>query len=103
MFSFFSTVSVFLRDMFYIYGIITTLWTYLTPIMYDIAMISEKLQIFFKFNPLYHYITFIRQIILYHQMPSALSFVICGLSSVIVLLIGLGVFKKNQDKFIYYV
>lgn len=98
-----STISVFLRDMFYIYGIITTLWTYLTPIMYDISIISEQLQIIFKLNPLYHYISFIRQIILYHQIPSVLSFAICGLSALVVLMIGLVVFKKNQDKFIYYV
>lgn len=98
-----STISVFLRDMFYIYGIVITLWTYLTPIMYDINMISEKLQIFFKLNPLYHYINFIRQIILYHKMPSALSFIVCGVSALVFLVIGLFVFKKNQDKFIYYV
>lgn len=98
-----STISVFLRDMFYIYGIVITLWTYLTPIMYDISMISEKLQVFFKLNPLYHYITFIREIILYHRMPSGLSFAICGISALVVLVIGLIVFKKNQDKFIYYV
>lgn len=98
-----STISVFLRDMFYIYGIVLTLWTYLTPIMYDISMISEKLQIIFKLNPLYHYITFIREIILYHRMPSALSFAICGISALVFLIIGLIVFRKNQDKFIYYV
>lgn len=98
-----STISVFLRDMFYIYGILITLWTYLTPIMYDISMISENLQAFFKLNPLYHYISFIRQIILYNKMPSGLSFAICGISSLVVLAIGLVVFKKNQDKFIYYV
>ena len=98
-----STISVFLRDMFYIYGIVVTLWTYLTPIMYDISIISEKLQIIFKLNPLYYYITFIREIILYHRMPSELSFIICGISSLLFLAIGLIVFKKNQDKFIYYV
>ncbi len=98
-----STISVFLRDMFYIYGIVITLWTYLTPIMYDISIISEKLQALFELNPLYHYINFIRQIILYHQMPTGLSFVICGVSAIVVLFIGLIVFKKNQDKFIYYV
>lgn len=98
-----STVSVFLRDMFYIYGIVLTLWTYLTPIMYDISLISEKLQIFFKLNPLYQYIHFIREIILYHRLPSGLSFVACGISALVFLIIGLIVFKKNQDKFIYYV
>ena len=98
-----STVAVFLRDMFYIYGILLTLWTYLTPIMYDISIISEKIQFFFKLNPLYQYINFIRQIILYNQMPDLKSFLICGGSSMFFLVIGLIVFKKNQDKFIYYV
>ena len=98
-----ATIAVFLRDMFYIYGIVLTLWTYLTPIMYDISIISESIQRFFKLNPLYQYINFIRQIILYHQMPTPRNFLVCGASALIVLIIGLIVFKKNQDKFIYYV
>ena len=98
-----STIAVFLRDMFYIYGIVITLWTYLTPIMYDISMISPELQFFFKLNPMYHYINFIRRVILYNEMPSAFTFGICALSSLAVLIIGVFVFRKNQDKFIYYV
>ena len=39
-----ATVSVFLRDMFYIYGVVITLWTYMTPIMYDISIISVSLR-----------------------------------------------------------
>lgn len=98
-----ATISVFLRDMFYIYGIVLTLWTYLTPIMYDISLISPKLQTFFKLNPMYHYINFIRRVILYNEMPSAFTFAVCAVSALIVLGIGLIMFKKNQDKFIYYV
>ena len=98
-----ATISVFLRDMFYIYSIVLTLWTYLTPIMYDIAIIPAKFQLILKLNPMYHYIEKKRKIILYHQMPSAFTFAICGISSVIFLVIGLVAFKKNQDKFIYYV
>lgn len=98
-----ATISVFLRDMFYIYGIVLTLWTYLTPIMYDISLISPKLQMFFKLNPMYHYINFIRRIILYHEIPSAFTFAVCGLSSLFFLIVGVIIFKKKQDKFIYYV
>lgn len=98
-----STIAVFLRDMFYIYGIILTVLNYLTPIMYDISVIPSSLQIVLKCNPLYHYITFARTIILYHQCPSLSQFVVCGVTSVVTLLIGVIVFKKNQDKFIYYI
>ena len=79
------------------------MWTYLTPIMYDIKMISSHLQIFLKLNPLYHYINFAREIILYNRIPQPFTWMICLVSSLIVLVIGVVVFKKTQDKFIYYV
>ncbi len=98
-----STISVFLRDMFYIYGVMITLWTYMTPIMYDFAMIPEQLQFIFKLNPLFWIIYFVRDIILYNQVPGLNVWVYCIVFSVGFLLIGMIIFKKNQDKFIYYV
>ena len=98
-----ATISVFLRDMFYIYGIVLQILTYMTPIMYDINMLDPRLQMLLKINPLYHIITFARTIILYHQMPSASSFIICSVMSLAALIIGVVLFRKNQDKFIYYV
>jgi len=98
-----SAVSVFLRDMFYIYGIIVMMWTYLTPIMYDIKLISENLQSWFKLNPMYHYINFVREIVLYGRIPQPFTWGVCLISSVVVLMIGIIVFRKTQDKFIYYV
>ncbi len=98
-----SAVSVFLRDMFYIYGIIVMLWTYLTPIMYDIKLISEQLQPWLKLNPLYHYVNFVREIVLYGRIPQPFTWATCAISSIVVLIIGVLVFKKTQDKFIYYV
>lgn len=97
-----STVTVFVRDMFYIYGIIMTIWTYFTPIMYDISILGEKWQGLFKLNPLFQYIDFARTIILFGEVPSIGSFIACLGSSLLILLIGVISFKKNQDKFIYY-
>jgi len=99
-----SAVSVFLRDMFYIYGVLISLWTYLTPIMYDIAIIDKPgLLLLFKFNPMYWIIYFVRWIVLYHQIPGINVWIYCMLFGLGTLLIGVFVFKKNQDKFIYYV
>ena len=77
--------------------------SYMTPIMYDINMLDPRLQIILKLNPLYHIITFARTIILYHQIPTTMDFAACIISSVASLIIGVVVFRKNQDKFIYYV
>lgn len=99
-----ATISVFMRDMFYIYGIVITLWTYLTPIMYDIQIIDNAiLQFVMKLNPMYHFIHFGREIMLFNRTPSAVSFAACFVSSAVVLLLGVIVFRKNQDKFIYYI
>ena len=97
-----SAVSVFLRDIFYIYGIVLTIWQYLTPIFYDISMIDPKLQVLFKYNPLYQFIDFTRQIILYNKIPSGETWAICGISGILVFLLGSIIFKAKQDKFIYY-
>lgn len=98
-----ATVSVFLRDMFYIYGVVITLWTYLTPIMYDISIIPASYQIIFKLNPLYWFIYFARDIILYNQVPGINVWIYCALFAIVFLLLGIFIFKKKQDKFIYYV
>ncbi|MBR4618810.1 MAG: ABC transporter permease [Bacilli bacterium] len=100
---FLSCVSVFLRDVFYIYGIILTIWNYMTPVFYSIEILPAKLQSLFKLNPLYQYLSSARQIVVSGTCPSLKTLTLIGLVSIITLLIGSVVFKKNQDKFIYYV
>ncbi len=97
-----STISVFLRDIFYIFGIVLTIWQYYTPIFYDISMIAPNLQKLFYFNPLYHYIDFTRQIILYNHIPTLSCWLWCFGSAIVVFLFGCIIFKMKQDKFIYY-
>ncbi len=98
-----SCISVFLRDIFYIYGIIIMIWNYLTPVFYSIEIIPESLQPLFKLNPLYQFLTAAREIVLYGRSPSISSLLIIGGLGVGMLLIGGLVFRKNQDKFIYYI
>lgn len=97
-----STISVFLRDIFYIYGIVLMLWQYFTPTFYDISMLTPQLQKIFYLNPLYHYITFTREIILYNRVPCLSSFLWCGGTAAFFFIVGCIVFKVKQDKFIYY-
>ena len=97
-----STISVFLRDMIYIYGIILTIWNYVTPIFYDINIIPASIRPIFKMNPLYIFINGARTIILHGEYPGGKNLLLMLVISLFTLLIGSIVFKKNQDKFIYY-
>ena len=100
---FLSCVSVFLRDVFYIYGIILTIWNYFTPIFYSIEIIPKNLQFVFEFNPIFQFLEATRTIVLYGQCPTALNLILCAAYALIALFVGCLVFKKNQDKFIYYI
>lgn len=97
-----SCISVFFRDMFYIYGIVLTIWNYLTPVFYDVAILPAYAKSIMNFNPLYIFINSARQIILFSERPSFTILGICGLIAFGTLAIGAFVFKKKQDKFIYY-
>ena len=98
-----SSVSVFLRDMFYIYGIILTIWNYVTPVFYSIQILPEKLQRIFAINPMYQFLTATRTIVLNETAPTTGTLLIIAIWGIGVLLIGSLVFKKKQDQFIYYI
>ena len=100
---FLSCTSVFLRDIFYIWGIIVLAWTYLTPIMYDISILPKTLVKIMQFNPMFQYIDFARQIILYNKMPSLTCWLWCIGWALFMGLFGTLIFRKNQDKFIYFI
>ncbi len=97
-----AAAAVFLRDIVYLYGIVLTLWMYLTPIMYDVSILPSPLQTVIAFNPLAQYIGFARTILLLHRTPEPGQFALCALSAAGTLLVGLHVFRRSQDKFYYY-
>ncbi len=98
-----SCMSVFLRDIWYIYGIILTMWNYLTPVFYSVQILPDKLQKIMQFNPMFQFLNATRTIVVYEQMPSFITLGILAFIGVGMLLLGAIVFKKRQDKFIYYV
>ncbi len=98
-----SCLSVFLRDIWHIYGIVLTLWNYLTPVFYSIEILPAKLQCLMQFNPMYQFLTAARGIVLYGERPSFTTMGILGLIGIGSLALGTFVFRKKQDKFIYYI
>lgn len=98
-----SALSVYFRDITHLYSVLTLAWMYATPVFYDISMLPANVQATIAWNPMYHFITFFRSLILYGQVPTWDVWVICIVSSVAVLCIGLFVFKKLQKNFILYI
>ena len=98
-----STLMVFVRDTHHFYGIIVTILGYLTPIFYSIDMFPAALQTLLKLNPIYHYVTALRTILLYGQPLSLTSVSICIGAAILSMAVGVQYFSRKQSKFILYI
>ena len=100
---FLSTLQVFMRDTQYLYMIVLTLWTYLTPIFYAEDSLSPKLRMIMQFNPMYIFIVCIRKIMLYGTTPTVFQLAGGLVLGIISMTIGLTYFFSKQKKFILHI
>ena len=91
---------VFFRDTQFLWGIMTMLWMYATPVFYPESILPAKLMPLFKCNPLYHIIRFIRVVLMDGVSPEPKAYVLMLAASLLPLAIGIWIFKKTQDKFV---
>ena len=97
-----ASLNIFFRDVAHLYSIFLTVWMYATPILFPVDILPVWLQSIVRFNPLTHYVSYFRKVLLYGEFPSLEENLICILFSVLFLLLGITVFRKNQDKFILH-
>ena len=100
---FLSAASVFFRDVIHLWSVVMTAWTYATPLFYTVSILPDWMVTLENFNPMYHYITFIRDVMLWQTLPSTTTVLGCVISAVVSLAIGAFVFKKFERKFILYI
>ena len=97
-----STITVFFRDMIYIYEVLLLAWMYMTPVFYPEGIIPEKYAFIFQFNPLYHFLKIFRAS-LYLETPAfAEHFIYSGCFSLLMLITGWFVYSRYKDKIVYY-
>ena len=56
-----------------------------------------------QFNPMFHYVNFIRELVIYGTFPGITENLICVAMSVLMLFAGFWVFYKKQDHFVLYI
>ena len=98
-----SAFYIFFRDMQYLYSLLLQIVMYGSAIFYSIDMLNKSYQVVFYFNPLYLYITFIRDVVIYNKIPELWFTALCGLYAVLALFFGLLIYKKYNYKFVYYI
>ena len=95
-----SAMMVFFRDTQFLWGVVSMLWMYATPIFYPESIIPPDFMMIYKMNPLYHIIRFIRIVLIDGVSPEPKAYALALIASIVPLLVGAMVFKKTQDRFV---
>ena len=98
-----AALSVFFRDVMHLWSVVLTAWTYATPLFYPIEILPDFLAPLMQFNPMYHYVTYFREIALWGTTPSLEQNLICIGFAAAALILGYVVFRAKEKKFILYV
>lgn len=98
-----AALAVFFRDVVHLWGVVITAWTYATPIFYPVSMLDGWMQQVMQFNPMYHFVSYFRDIMMYSAVPGFAENLMCFGGALGMLVIGIFVFKKLEKKFILYI
>ena len=101
-----SAATVFFRDFMHLWTVVITAWTYFTPIFWTpdfITRMPHWIQLIMYGNPMYNYLQFMREIFIYHTLPTGLEFGLCVTWAVVSLALGYFIFHKNEHKFILFI
>lgn len=98
-----ATLTVFFRDIEHLYDVFITLLMYGSAIFYPVSIIPQKFQIFLNMNPIYAIISLCRDSFLYGKAFDPTTLLFATASSAGILVLGIILFYKYQDKFILYI
>lgn len=95
-----STMMTFFQDTQFLWGVLSMMWMYLTPIFYPESIIPAGFLTLYHMNPLYQFITFARVCIIDGVSPSPFAYLWCALPAVVLLAAGIIVFRRHQDELV---
>ena len=98
-----SVLYVYFRDMQYLWSVFTQLLMYMSAIFYNIETYSKHVQDLFLLNPVYLFIRYFRKIIIEATVPSVWFHLLMLADTLLALGIGCLVYKKNNQKLLYYI
>lgn len=94
-----SAVTVFFRDLEYIVGIVVMAWQFLSPVMYSVDAIPEKLRGAFMMNPMTPIIMAYREVLYYGNVPQLSTLLRAVVMGIVFLVIGFLVFGRLKKRF----
>lgn len=94
-----SALTVYIRDLEYIMGIVAMAWQFLTPVLYSVDQAPEEVRWIFVLNPMTNVITAYRDILYYGKMPKLDTLLSAAVLGMVILTVGWYVFYHLQKRF----
>lgn len=99
-----SALTVYLRDLQYILGIVVMALQYMTPVMYGADMVENAnvpqiLKTIFNLNPMTPIINIYRQILYYKEIPDLSTLLVAIITGVVFVILGAIIFRRLQRGF----
>ena len=92
-----ATLYVFFADIKHLYSVILTLWMYISALFYPVDSLANAIRAIVEINPVYAYIAFARECVMYGNCPDLsrwLQIILWGVGS-----FGIGylIYRKNEN------
>jgi ABC-type polysaccharide/polyol phosphate export permease len=98
-----SVITVYFRDIEYIWDVVTRLLLYMVPILYPLQNIKTPwIVVVIKINPLYSMIELFRQSVLYGYIFSGKMLLYATVVSIATLLFGIIIFNWKSDDLVFH-
>ena len=98
-----SVLNVIYRDVAYLVQTSLLIIYWLTPIVYPPTLLPERYRTFFDWNPLAAILTGLRAIILHGEFPTRFDWLHAAVPSVVMAIIGLAIFRKQESEMLDHV
>ncbi|MDD5155985.1 MAG: ABC transporter permease [Candidatus Omnitrophica bacterium] len=95
---FLACICVYALDMLHIWNVLTRMGFFMVPVFYSISNISLKFRGVVTINPMSQIIIFLRDILLYHRMPSLPNMVLVFIFSLFMSIAGYKFFRHYEHK-----
>jgi len=94
-----SALTVYVRDLEWLMGILTMMWQFVTPVMYKIDNVPAQFQTIFYLNPMTSIIVAYRDILYYGQRPHIHTLAIAVIEGIALMFFGFLIFGKLKRHF----
>ena len=93
-----STAYVFFGDVKHLYGVLLTLWMYLSALFYPVDRLGSFMEQIIRCNPIFNYVDCMRSLVLNGMLPPMWEIARIAIWGIVVYLIGWQVFKRNKNR-----